>query len=153
MRVGEDKLNKYDNGNYIIHNGPVGSSVGFKFNLYDNFMSGQGRTLRVNVPADKDFNHLKLKFKCLKVVNGLDDQKVQCQVYMNSMQCGLEGDVQDMEFPIDNATMQSHSIDIKVVVYYDVDYGKRNVDSEYRDNLKSSGVVLQDIVVYNDSYG
>lgn len=37
--------------------------VGFRFNLYDNFITGSERTIKMDIPRSKDFNNLVLKFQ------------------------------------------------------------------------------------------
>ena len=38
--------------------------IGFMFNLYDNFITGKERIIRMMVPVSRDFNELELKFDC-----------------------------------------------------------------------------------------
>lgn len=79
IRAKEDEDNKYEefqdeDGNktykYVFDNSIVDGNkddfakVGFKFNLYDNFISGEERILHMEVPRDRDFNKLYLRFTC-----------------------------------------------------------------------------------------
>lgn len=52
----------FDNGQDESEDGRV-STVGIMFNMYDTFMTGNDRILRMSVPKDKDFNKLFLKFE------------------------------------------------------------------------------------------
>ena len=38
--------------------------IGFMFNLYDTFITGKERIIRMRVPVSRDFNELELKFEC-----------------------------------------------------------------------------------------
>ena len=58
---------------------------------------------------------------------------------------GIESKQFDIKF-FDCLT-RSHECVIKVVAYYDVDFGRRNVQKDYQEMLKSHGVVLFDIVL------
>ena len=67
IRGGDDLVNRYEGGKYVFDNGQNAingefPSVGFMFNMYDTFITGMERTLRMTVPKDKDFNKLVLKF-------------------------------------------------------------------------------------------
>lgn len=173
IRADEDAKNKYsdfheidENGQdhivrkYVFDNGGnKNAKVGFNFNLYDNFISGAERTLRLTVPKDKDFNKLHLKFQC--VVNHEDnllgDYEYIVMVddeekYRLSREDVVNGNVPDGEkdIPIDDAVLQSHSFDIKVIVNYQVDFARRSNEKEYQDLLKNSGITLMDIRIEND---
>ena len=39
-------------------------NIGFMFNLYDTFITGKERIIRMRVPVSRDFNELELKFDC-----------------------------------------------------------------------------------------
>lgn len=147
MRAGEDELNRYDNGSYIVNNGGVGTSVGFKFNLYDNFVSGLCRKLNVKVYKDKDFDHLVLKFKCQRLLDSLIGDS-ECKITVDGEDVEV-GDGEWVEFPIDSAVAKDHEVEIGILVHYDIDFNRRNSESIYQDMLKNSGVVLWDIHLDN----
>lgn len=60
----ETKTMKYIFDNSVLDHGGNFAQVGFKFNLFDNFISGQERTLKLVVPKDTDNNTLHLRFTC-----------------------------------------------------------------------------------------
>ena len=60
----ETKTMKYICDNSVLDHGGNFAQVGFKFNLFDNFISGQERTLKLVVPKDTDNNTLHLRFTC-----------------------------------------------------------------------------------------
>lgn len=171
IRADEDAKNKYsdfheidENGvdrlvrKYVFDNGDEHTKIGFNFNLYDNFISGAERTIRLTVPKDKDFNKLHLKFKCVVKHEGNllgdyeyivmvdDEEKYRLSREDNS------GNSQDGEIdvPINDAVLEAHSFDIKVIVHYQVDFSRRNNEKEYQDLLKNSGITLMDIRIEND---
>ena len=63
IRAGNSKVGQYNKGRYIIGKTGDAQSTGFMFNLYDNFVSGQDRKIRMTIPMDKDFNKLKFQFE------------------------------------------------------------------------------------------
>ena len=63
IRAGNSKVGQYNNGRYIIGKTGDAQSTGFMFNLYDNFVSGQDRKIRMTIPMDKDFNKLTFQFE------------------------------------------------------------------------------------------
>ena len=149
MRTGEDELNKYVDGKYIVNNGGQGTSVGFKFNLYDNFISGQYRRLVVKVPKDKDFDHLLLKFKCQTLLDGLIGEEAEHRVLVDGEQASADENGW-ITHHIDNAVSKKHEVEIGILVHYGVDFNRRNTESIYQDMLKNAGVVLWDIHLEND---
>lgn len=52
--------------------------------------------------------------------------------------------------PILDTVIDKHEFDIRVIVHYQIDFTRRNNESDYRDLLKSSGITLMDIRVDND---
>ena len=62
IRAKKDKENFYLDGVYVMNNQDKGE-VGLMFNLYDTFITGNDRILKLIVPKDKDFNKLKLMFE------------------------------------------------------------------------------------------
>ena len=171
IRADEDEKNKYrdfheidEDGQertvrkYVFDNGDdKDAKVGFNFNLYDNFISGAERTLRVTVPKDKDFNKLHLKFQCVVKHELLGDYEYIVMVddeekYRLSREDVANENIPDAEIdiPIDDAVLQSHSFDIKIIVNYQVDFARRSNEKEYQDLLKDSGITLMDIRIEND---
>ena len=170
IRAETDQKNKYaefisygGNGEeirtkkYVFDNG-VGTLVGFDFNLYDNFISGNERILRLTVPKDKDFNQLHLRFHCR-----MHHQKELLGDYEYIVFVGdyeayrFRSDMKDDEKPnpdidisIRDAVLESHSFDIKVIAHYQVDFSRRNNEKGYQDLLKNSGITLMDMRIDND---
>lgn len=64
MRDADD--DSYVDGKYVFDNGSSGE-VGFVFNLYDTFITGKDRILRIDIPVDKEFNKLMVKFDCVVI--------------------------------------------------------------------------------------
>lgn len=146
---------------YVFDNGGIGTKVGFDFNLYDNFITGNERTLRLVVPKDKDFNQLHLRFKCImhhqKELLGEHEYIVFVGDYeayryrFSYDDSSNEGEAtQDIDILIRDAVLESHSFDIKVIAHYQVDFSRRNNEKEYQDLLKNSGITLMDIRIDND---
>ena len=144
---------------YVFDNGGIGTKVGFDFNLYDNFITGNERTLRLVVPKDKDFNNLHLRFQCRmhhqKELLGEHEYIVfvgDYEAYRYQFD-GVDSDgeeAQDIDILIRDAVLESHSFDIKVIAHYQVDFSRRNNEKEYQDLLKNSGITLMDIRIDND---
>ena len=172
IRSDSDDVNKYrdfvsqdEDGNYIhtkkyvFDNGNTTTTVGFDFNLYDNFITGNERNLRLTVPKDKDFNQLHLRFECdvhhdKKNLLGEYEYIVFVDDY-EAYRFGSENKPDEqpnpnVDIPIRDAVLESHSFDIKVIVHYRVDFSRRNNEKEYQDLLKNSGISLKDIRIDND---
>ena len=49
-----------------------------------------------------------------------------------------------------NSALHDHTVDIVVMMRYDVDFGKRNSEHEYRNRLKRSGFLLSNFRVEQD---
>ena len=154
----EKKVMKYVFDNSILDDGENFAKVGFKFNLFDNFISGQERTLKIAVPRDTDFNKLHLKFTCnvnhdSNLLGDFDyivyDGDVEKFRYSRSGRNEDKTD-QEVDIPILDAVFDKHEFNIRVVVNYAVDFHKRNTYKEYQESLKSSGLTLMDIRVDND---
>jgi hypothetical protein len=146
--------------------------VGFKFNLYDNFITGDERILHMVVPKDTDFNKLTLIFTCS--VNHdpmlLGDYEyilfvgehekfrhyrngVELATFVDGKRLKDSETSHEVKVEISDAVLESHEYDISVIVHYAVDFSKRNNESDYRKSLKSSGMTLMDIRVDNDVIG
>lgn len=143
---------------YVFDNGR-NTKVGFMFNLYDNFITGSKRTLKVRVPKDTDFNQLHLRFqvKALHDKELLGDYEYSVGVsststmeseVFNSLDDGL-GVFKDIDIPVNDAVLKEHEFSISVLVHYSVDFAKRASATEYQDMLKASGVVVSDIWIDN----
>jgi hypothetical protein len=51
---------------------------------------------------------------------------------------------------LSNSALHDHTVDIVVLMRYDVDFGKRNSEHEYRNRLKRSGFLLSNFRVEQD---
>ena len=168
IRAEGDKDNKYEafvdeDGNksykYVFDNsiadGQDGefAKVGFKFNLYDNFITGEERILHVVVPKDTDFNKLHLKFTCevehMEMLLGdreyivfIDDEEV--------FRSSKDGLTKDIDKEIKEAVLEKHEFDVRVIVHYQVDFSRRNNEKDYQGLLKQSGITLMDVRIDND---
>lgn len=171
IRAEEDDKNEYkefietdEDGNevrtrkYVFDNGGIGTKVGFDFNLYDNFITGNERTLRLVVPKDKDFNQLHLKFTCCVHHDPALLGDYTYIVFVGDHEAYRFGSDEkyeeqpetNIDITIKDAVLESHSFDIKVIVHYQVDFYRRNNEKEYQDWLKNSGLTLMDIRIDND---
>lgn len=153
----------YDGGKYVISNGDGGNGVGFMFNLYDTFISGNDRVLRVVVPVSKDFNQLDLVFWVKPIVaNGINRQNLQIQVLADEDEVlgtvgeNVTGLAQEdgngfyrYVHHLTDTSLKENQIDVVVRIHFDVDFGKRNTDEDYRNMLKKSGVVVKGLMVEN----
>jgi len=144
---------------YVFDNGTDKTKVGFKFNLFDNFITGNDRTLRLSVPKDTDFNRLHLKFRCdahhepdlpgeCEYVVFVDDHE-EYKLKFPSEPNEEEPDP-NMDIPIEDAVLEAHDFEIKVIIHYQVDFSRRNTEKEYQDLLKKSGLTLMDMRIDND---
>ena len=50
--------------------------IGFMFNLYDTFITGKERIIRMRVPVSRDFNELELKFDCEFVTSDILKEQI-----------------------------------------------------------------------------
>ena len=143
---------------YVFNNGGIGTKVGFDFNLYDNFITGNERTLRMVVPKDKDFNKLHLRFTCNVHHKDFLLGYYEYIVYVGDYEAyRLTSETPKEHLPESNidilirdAVLESHSFDIKVIAHYQVDFSRRSNEKEYQDLLKNSGITLMDIRIDND---
>jgi hypothetical protein len=111
------------------------------------------------VPKDKDFNQLHLRFECdvhhdKKNLLGEYEYIVFVDDY-EAYRFGSENKPDEqpnpnVDIPIRDAVLESHSFDIKVIVHYQVDFSRRNTEKEYQDLLKKTGISLKDIRIDND---
>lgn len=129
-------------------------TIGFKFNLYDNFISGQERILRLHVPQQTDFDKLVLKFTCaVSHPKGLlgyyeyivfvgDEEKFRVKGQDNET-C----EEREINHLISDAVVKEggQDLDIRVVVHFNVEFNKRNTEKDYQDLLRGSGITLNDI--------
>ena len=147
--------------------------VGFKFNLYDNFVSGQARLIDVVVPQNTDYDNLMLKFKCkvrrdpklsgdmTAIVYAPEWMDEAFEATLNDKTSGTstssrlpepEADEpncrrKSVAIPITLASKGSHVVQVRVVVQFQVDFSKRRQEREYQDALKNSYVELIDVDV------
>lgn len=195
IRAEQDANNTYksfvdDDGNkvnkYVFKNSIVDwperkgddrfGKVGFKFNLYDNFITGNERILHMEVPKDTDFNRLHLRFTCEVehdeemllndceyIVFVGDEEKFRWRKYDGEVETFKDGkkllkedgtplDVRDMpiDIPILDTVLEAHEYDIRVIIHYAIDFTRRNNEKDYQDSLKGSGLTLMDIRIDND---
>ena len=151
MRAGEIDGVEYVDHRFRIDNGNQGS-VGFMFNLYDTFIDGNERILRLDVPKDKHFNrqHLMMEY----VIAGIPGMEVQ--VYANDhllLDETIEAETQVrgvISHELKNTNIESHQVDIRVAIHYTVDFSKRDIEAEYTKSLKEHGLILNDIRLEND---
>lgn len=73
IRDGRYENHSYDKQlhKYVIDNkykNTYTKNVGLMFNLYDTFISGKDRIIRINVPSNKNFNDLYLSFDIIKMM-------------------------------------------------------------------------------------
>lgn len=106
----------------------------------------------VEVPKDKDFDHLLMKFKCQTLLDGLIGEEAEYRVLVDGEQASADGDGW-ITHHIDNAVSMGHEVEIGILVHYDVDFNRRNTESIYQDMLKNAGVVLWDIHLEKNDVG
>ena len=143
----------YTDGKYVFDNGKSGP-VGIVFNMFDTFISGKERILRIDVPIDKEYNRLQVNFDC-RVENNLPD-RLEAVVLVGG-QPAFEYDSSDaspklecsIERYIEGTAIKENHVLISVVIHYQVDFAKRNLEQDYRNLLKESGVVISSIRIGN----
>ena len=120
------------------------------FNLYDSFVSGNERVLKIRLPRSKDSNQLTLKFNCHMINDNLIG-KCQGLVYVNNRLKFDSDDLSKHENPIElrlqDASITDNEVVISIVINHEIDYNRRNSDHDYRSHLIHSGIVLNDILV------
>ena len=155
MRAAED--GSYVDGSYVFDNQKAGG-VGFMFNLFDTFITGKDRILRIDIPVDKEFNKLMVKFDC-KVLNEMYGP-IEAVVEVNETpkfhydstaneDDPLSGESGSVEFTVHDTTVGENHVSIAVRIHHEVDFGKRNTEQDYRAKLMRSGVLLSNIRVEN----
>ena len=150
--TGEYSNGKYVFKNYVNDEEKVKTGVGFRFNLYDTFISGEDRILHVSIPRSVDYNHLKLKFDWMcEFAEGLEGD-MEAEILVNEQYAigeekeeYVKNKFYPFEFPIDHLAVDSTDIQIVVRIHYQVDFAKRNAEVEYANRLRQSGIVLKDI--------
>jgi hypothetical protein len=141
-----NKVKKYVFDNSIYDKPRLGQfgNVSLKFNLYDTFITGKERILKFIVPRDKDFNKLKLKFGWKKwIAPTLGNWEVSVMVneeYAVDPEFHADKDSDEYELEINDTATSDTAISISVLIHFDVDFGKRNTERQYRELLKKSGV-------------
>ena len=148
-------MKKHDDGTYEIGSGKDYTS-GLMFNLYDSFISGEDRVVKIAIPESQDVNEMHLQFECQSELAAslAGNMEVQLDVSVNGH---LKGNVQpqivaagkatsfSMSIPVTDCTKQTNEVSIAVRIYYEVDYGRRDMDSDYCSRLRSSGSMLKGI--------
>lgn len=158
VRNGESDGNKYEDRKYIFENGLYDASdgsavgtVGFMFNMYDTFITGNDRIIKMHIPIDKDFNKLLLKFEWDVRKDSLLLGEFEATAYVNeNMVFEVDGPATgSYVLDLDDTAIKEHDIAITVRIHYEVDFGRRSTEREYREMLKKSGVILNDIRIEN----
>lgn len=165
MRKSRD--GSYEGGKYVFDNAlldykdDVGDwhfgEVGLMFNMYDTFITGSDRILKMHVPMDKDYNKLILKFEWQVLTELIGQVEAVVEVNENKVigqdpttnKYSKTSKVMQYEYDITDAATKEHDIEVVVRIFYDVDFGKRNTENEYREQLKRSGVLLKNIRIEN----
>lgn len=166
IRNEEFETDLYDDKTYVIDNrrldaGDDISDVGLMFNLYDTFITGKDRILSMGVPSDKDFNRLFLNFDCISHMEPDMAETMEVAVYINEANNSylvFEGELgknfgldfkETCSYSLEDAAVSSHNLQIVVRIHYTVDFGKRNSEKAYREKLRKSGVILNNIRIEN----
>lgn len=158
VRNGESYGNQYKDKKYIFDNGVYDdkerntiAKVGFMFNMYDTYINGNDRILKMHIPVDKDFNKLRLNFGWEVRKDSFLLGDFDATVYVNEdLVFEVNGPASgEYSRDIDDTAVKAHDITITVRIHYSVDFGRRNTEREYRDMLKNSGVILNDIRIEN----
>ena len=165
MRKSRD--GSYESGQYIFDNAQLDyqneekewkyGEVGLMFNMYDTFITGNDRILKMQVPMDKDYNKLILKFDWQVLTELLGQVEAVVEVNENKVpgenpstdKYSATSKTMKYEYDITDAATKEHEIEIVVRIHYNVDFGKRNTEQEYRELLKRSGVLLKNIRIEN----
>ena len=147
MRDADD--GSYQDGKYVFDNHKEGD-VGFVFNMYDTFITGKDRVMKIDVPRNNEFNKLQLKFRCkmLNKLSGPIEAVVEVDgrtVFNYNSEDEVPQIEEDVVYPILNTTISETEARIAVRIHHQVDFGKRNTEQDYRERLKGSGVVLENI--------
>lgn len=117
------------------------------FNLYDNYISGSERIIKVQVPKSKDYNDLKFKFKCEKV--GFDSLDVQPDVFITVDDEPIDDNECYTKILTDTAIRET-TVKISIQIDYNVDFNRRNIDEDYRNTLRNAGIKISDITIGDD---
>ena len=158
IRQKDAQLGEYSDGKYRIDN--KNGDVGLMFNMYDTFITGQDRILKMAVPKDKDFNRLKLEFEWeVRRESGLrGDFEAVVLCNENEVFWYSPGDSESSDdhgpysLEIDDAAVEDHEITLVVRIHHQVDFGKRDTEKAYQETLKRSGVLLKNIRIVNGVY-
>ena len=156
------KTKKYvfDNSKYDIENenGKLEfGAVGLMFNMFDTYIDGNDRILKMHIPKDTDFNRLLLRFdwEVRKSEGLLGDFEATVYVDENEVFCYNPDDIEsdknhgEYELEITDTAISDHDISIYVRIHHQIDFGKRNTEYEYREMLRNSGILLKDIRIEN----
>jgi hypothetical protein len=129
-------------------------------NLYDTFITEHDRIMRIRVPKDPDYNRFVLKFDWQVVVDDelpgtldvvmkvgfTDDEKTR--VFETTFSESTKARTYAVELP--DSALHEHKVDIVAMMRYDVDFGKRNTEHEYRNTLRRSGFLLSNFRIERD---
>ena len=138
----------FDNGEYDDKKGETRfGNVGLFFNMYDTFIDGGDRIIKLRVTQNKDFDTLKLEFEweVRKSAGLLDDFEAEVFCGEDEVLCVNAPDDDTYSKDIFDAALSDHELTLTVRIHYNVDFAKRDGEKEYREMLKKSGVLLKDI--------
>lgn len=161
VRNEEYEGHSYEDKEYVFDNSLCDKNgfgkVGLFFNMYDTFITGNDRILKFSIPKDKDFNKLILKFEWeVRKSPGLlgeFEAVVKCndEEVFHYNPTDIDSDLESGEYSVEitDTAVSDHDMSLSVMIHYQVDFGKRNTEREYRQMLKQSGVLLKNIRVEN----
>lgn len=117
---------------------------GFRFDLDENYLSGQDRILEIEIPpwakvGDRfQFHHCSLvEDKCLGQMEwAIDIGESNLGSWTGGQAYSRE------ELTLDEETLQAGTISLAVRIHFAVDFKKKSLDPEYRKILQGSGVVI-----------
>ena len=135
IRAERDASNRYRSGKYIFDNGIFDNEkedeythVGFMFNLYDTFITGNDRILHMTVPRNSDYNSLVLKFDWMPVVDEIpgemeveitvNEKNVIPQSENNKFSAGVDYGFSQYSLEIVDTATESTDVEIAVRIHY-----------------------------------
>ena len=136
IRAGEDSENSFiDSKTFVLGDGES-RNIGFKFNLYDTFITGQDRILKTTIPVDKDFNNLTFRFDYSVEFSGLQPY-LEVAIYANGecvidQKIGMNQSISgEHSIRLDDMARLPKDVEILVRMHYDVDFNKRSNEKVY----------------------
>ena len=143
---------------YILDNDDLdggSEAVGFMFNLYDTFITESDRILKVQIPRDRDFNKKKLHFDwtVLRDPGLLGNLEVSILIGESTLfdeKFTETTQYKECVVELDDMLLKSSEVDIVVRIRFDVDFGKRNSEFDYRQKLIGTGVLLSNFRIEDE---